>query len=282
MRKKLNWIAAAAVTVAATLGIALQAVALPTAPVPAAPVTGVPTPCPTTYPWPGDDASMDEIKAGITNNFGFRLTGGKWTDANRESIRILWQTLDAVGCTSYVKDLQAKVNGNVGLNAGSISGFAWGDWSLTRSGYVSLDFTKFQKAIDSGDTGRLSRLVTHELAHTLNSDRYSEPKYWRDFKRLHQREGRFSKYAGRSVTETFADVVGYYVGRCALNNPYDTGKFDAYYEYARDYIFDGKEFGPAPGTKADCSAPAKAKKVKKAKKKAEPKPAAWLEGLGDE
>ena len=84
------------------------------------------------------------------------------------------------------------------------------------------------------------------------------------------------------MTETFADVVGYYVGRCALNNPYDTGKFDAYYEYARDYIFDGKEFGPAPGTKADCSAPAKAKKVKKAKKKAEPKPAAWLEGLGDE
>ena len=30
--------------------------------------------------------------------------------------------------------------------------------------------------------------------------------------------------AGRSVTETFADVIGYYVGRCALDNPYDTGE----------------------------------------------------------
>jgi hypothetical protein len=121
----------------------------------------------------------------------------------------------------------------------------------------------------------------HELAHTLNSDRYSEPKYWREFTQLYQREGRFSKYAGSSVTETFADVVGYYVGRCALNNPYDTGKFDAYYEYARDRIFDGKEFGPEPGTKADCSAPKKTKKSKKAEAKPDTS-AAWLEGLGDE
>ena len=205
---------------------------------------------------PEGTLAVSEVVDQLADTFGFKLAGRGWTKQNRESIKIVWQTLDAVSCTDYLKDLQGKVRGTVGLNATSIRGYAWGDWSLTRSGYVSLDFTKFQKAIDSGDTGRLSRLVTHELAHTLNSDRYSEPKYWRDFKRLHQREGRFSKYAGRSVTETFADVVGYYVG--------------------------GREFGPAPGTKADCSAPAKAKKVKKAKKKAEPKPAAWLEGLGDE
>ena len=280
MRK---WLIATTTAFAVGVGtlFALSASAAPEADEPGPPVAGIAEPCAVTNPFP-DDASTGEVVDQLADTFGFKLAGRGWTKQNRESIKIVWQTLDAVSCTDYLKDLQGKVRGTVGLNATSIRGYAWGDWSLTRSGYVSLDFTKFQKAIDSGDTGRLSRLVTHELAHTLNSDRYSEPKYWRDFKRLHQREGRFSKYAGRSVTETFADVVGYYVGRCALNNPYDTGKFDAYYEYARDYIFDGKEFGPAPGTKADCSAPAKAKKVKKAKKKAEPKPAAWLEGLGDE
>ncbi len=274
MRTKLSWIAAAAVTLAATLGITLQAVALPTAPEPVAPVTGVPSPCPTTYAWPGDDVSIDQIKAGITANFGFQLTGGKWTDANREPIRILWQTLDAVGCTSYVKDLQGKVNGNVGLNAGSISGFAWGDWSLTRSGYVTLDFTKFKQAIDSGDEGRLTRLVIHELAHVLNSDRGSDPGYWAEFKRLYSKQGRFTTYAGSSVTETFGDVVGYYVGRCAANNPYDTGRFDAYYDFAKDYIFGGREFGPAPGTTPDCSIPAAAFAAEG--------PASWVRALTGE
>ena len=280
MRK---WLIATTTAFAVGVGtlFALSASAAPEADEPGPPVAGIAEPCAVTNPFP-EDASTSEVVDQLADTFGFKLAGRGWTKQHRESIKILWETLDAVGCTDYLEDLQGKVSGTVGLNATSIRGYAWGDWSLTRSGYVSFDFTKFQKAIDSGDTGRLSRLITHELAHTLNSDRYSNPEYWRDFTRLHQREGRFSKYAGSSVTETFADVIGYYVGRCALNNPYDTGKYDAYYEYARDYIFDGKEFGPAPGTTADCSAPAKAKKVKKAKKKAEPKPAAWLEGLGDE
>lgn len=278
LRKKLSWIAAAAVTLAATLGaISLgtspSAEALPTAPEPVAPVAGIPAPCPPTYPWPGDDAPMSEITAGLTANFGFKLAGKGWTGANQASIRILWETLDAVGCTSYVDDLQAKVHGNVGLNASRISGFAWGDWSLTRSGYVSLDFTKFRQALHSGDTGRLSRLVIHELAHVLNSDRGSNPPYWAEFRRLYAKQGRFSSYAAGSVTETFGDVVGYYVGRCADNNPYDTGKYDAYYNFVRDNVFGGREFGPEPGTKPDCSVPAAA---------AGTGPASWVEALAGE
>ena len=131
-------------------------------------------------------------------------------------------------------------------------------------------------ALDSGEEGRLTRLVAHELAHVLNSDRYSDPEYWTIFKKLHASEGRFSEYAGSSVTETFADVVGYYVGRCALDNPYDTGKYDAYYEYAKTYIFGGKEFGPAPGVAPTCTLPSDTAE--------EPAPgaesAAWMEGLG--
>ena len=274
-----RWIVAAATGRAAAITsmLATTATALPLAPTPVAPVTGIPTPCASTVPFP-EDASISELKDGITKNFGFKLTGSQWTKERRESIKILWQTLDAMECTPYREALQGKVNGNVGLNAASISGYAWGDWSLTKGGYVSFDFSKFQKALDSGDEGRLTRLVTHELAHVLNSDRDSNPEYWKVFKKLYAKEGRFSSYAGSSVTETFADVVGYYVGRCALDNPYDTGKYAAYYDYAKTYVFDGKEFGPAAGEKPNCSLPSADAEA--------PMPGApsaeWLKGLGGE
>lgn len=254
MRKLLARVATVALAVAASLGAA-QASALPIAPPPIFPVAGIPTPCPVVNPWPGDLASMDMIADQITETFGFKLAGDQWTEENRESVRILWETLDAVSCTTYVADLQAKVNGNVGLNADRISGWAWGDWSLTRTSYVTLDFVKFEKALDAGDEGRLVRLVIHELAHVLNSDRFTGVEYWEDFRDLYASEGRFSEYAGRSVTETFADVVGYYVGRCALDNPYDTGEFSAYYDFAKERVFGGKEFGPEAGVQPECELP---------------------------
>ena len=254
MRTLLIKITTAVMVISASLGVS-QAAALPVAPAPVAPVAGIPTPCPVTHEWPGDDTPIDTIAAGLTENFGFALTGSQWTDTSRESIKILWQTLDAIDCTGYIQQLQAKVNGKVGINAASISGFAWGDWSLTKTNYVTMDFSKFQRALDSGDEGRLVRLVTHEMAHVLNSDRYQDPGYWKTFLQLYAKEGRFSDYASSSVTETFADVVGYYVGRCALENPYDTGKYDAYYEFAKTHVFGGKEFGPAPGEKPVCTVP---------------------------
>lgn len=276
-----RWIAAAATALAVALGsvTASSAEALPVAPTPVAPVTGIPNPCAPTHAFPSD-ASISTIKKKLTKYYGFELVGSGWTESNRESIRIVWETLDAMECTSYLDDLQDKVDGKVGLNATSISGYAWGDWSLTRSGYVSFDFTKFKQAIASGDEGRLTRLVTHELAHVLNSDRYNSttPAYWSKFLKLYAKEGRFSDYAGTSVTETWADAVGYYVGRCALNNPYDTGRYDAYYNFVKKYVFDGKEFGPAAGEKSDCTVPDDDAET--------PMPGAsdgtWLEGLSGE
>lgn len=274
MRK---WIAAIAALVAVVSGSAAasSAQALPLAPTPVAPVTGIPTPCPTVNPYPAG-ASVDELKKDLARIYGLKLAGSQWTEGRRESIKILWETLDAVSCTPYLTDLESNVKGKLGLNATHISGYAWGDWSLTRVGYVSLDFSKFQRALDAGDEGRLVRLVVHELGHVRNSDRFEEPAYWSEFTKLYAREGRFSDYSAGSVTETFADVVGYYVGRCALDNPYDTGSYDAYYEYAKNTIFGGKEFGPAPGQKPDCVLPDPGAE--------EPTPGeelpVWMEGLG--
>lgn len=246
-------VAAAGAAIATAIG-ALQATALPVAPTPAPPVTGIPTPCTSTNPFP-EDASITEIKRQIEEKFHFKLTGKHWTNEYRPSIKILWETLDAVACTDYVSTLQSKVDGDVGLNATNTRGWSWGDWSLSKPGYVSLDFQKFKTALDNDDEGRLVRLVIHELAHVYNADRYEAPSYWSEFEKLHRKEGRFSDYAGRSVTETFADTVGYYVGRCALNNPYDTGEHAAYYEFVKKNVFNGKEFGPKPGKTPNCAIP---------------------------
>ena len=271
-----RWIAGLVATVAVAAGsVVSTAQALPIAPAPVVSVTGIPTPCVSTKPYPAD-ASIDELTQQLAATFGVKLAGSQWTEERRPSIKILWETLDAVECTTYRADLQANVSGTLGINAANISGYAWGDWSLTKTNYVTLDFSKFQRALDSGDEGRLVRLVIHELGHVRNSDRYEDPEYWTVFTKLFAREGRFSEYAGRSVTETFADVVGYYVGRCALDNPYDSGEYDAYYEYAKTYIFGGKEFGPAPGVTPVCTLPSETAE--------EPAPgaedAAWMEGLG--
>ena len=271
-----RWIAGLVATVAVAAGsVVSTAQALPIAPAPVVSVTGIPTPCVSTKPYPAD-ASIDELTQQLAATFGVKLAGSQWTEEHRPSIKILWETLDAVECTTYRADLQANVSGTLGINAANISGYAWGDWSLTKTNYVTLDFSKFQRALDSGDEGRLVRLVIHELGHVRNSDRYEDPEYWTVFTKLFAREGRFSEYAGRSVTETFADVVGYYVGRCALDNPYDSGEYDAYYEYAKTYIFGGKEFGPAPGVTPVCTLPSETAE--------EPAPgaedAAWMEGLG--
>lgn len=244
---------AAVAAVCSVVG-ALQAHALPIAPTPAPPVTGIPTPCAAQHPFP-EDASIAELKAGLEETYGFRLSGKHWSEEYRPSIKILWETLDAVSCTDYVETLQGKVGGKVGINATSTSGWSWGDWSLSKPGYVSLDLEKFKTALANDDEGRLVRLIVHEFAHVWNSDRHSSPAYWAEFLRLQRKEGRFSDYAGRSSSETFAEVVGYYVGRCALDNPYDTGEFDGYYEWVKANVFDGREFGPPPGERPDCTVP---------------------------
>ena len=58
----------------------------------------------------------------------------------------------------------------------------------------------------------------------------------------------------------------------------DTGRYDAYYDFVKEYVFDGKEFGPAAGMTSDCSVPDGDAET--------PMPGAadgsWLEGLSGE
>lgn len=250
MRKLLAGLVAAIFTV---VGIQ-SAAALPVAPVPAPPIAGIPAPCTTTNPWP-EDTPIAKVKKQFEEAFGIKIIGGQWTEEFRSSIKIVWETFDAVSCTDYVKSLLAKNNGNVGINADKTRSWAWGDWSLTKNAHVTLDFRKFKIALDNRDEGRLVRLVIHEFAHAFNSDRYENPKYWQEFQALQKRKGRFSRYAQDSLTETFADTVGYYVGRCALDNPYDSGEHNEYYNFVKENVFHGREFGPKPGVKPDCRLP---------------------------
>lgn len=243
-----------AVLVMISAFFAIRADALPIAPPPPAPVQGIPEPCPSLNPWPGDDVGIEEIKTQLAGTFGLRLEGGLWTDQYRPSIRIIWETLDAVSCTDYLDVIKQKAPG-IGLNAVQKRTFAWGDWSLTRTNFITLDFVKFERALEANDEGRLVRLVIHELGHAWSTDRHASPAYWNDFRALTRQEGHFSDYAGSRDSEIFADVVGYYVGRCALDNPYDEGGHQAYYDYAKDVVFGGKEFGPPPGETPDCQLP---------------------------
>ena len=100
----------------------------------------------------------------------------------------------------------AKVSGTIGINAASIGGFAWGDWSLTKPGYLTFDFTKWKEAVDLGDIGRLSRIVIHEFTHIFNADRDSNPKYWTEFQGLAAKQEVFSSYAGRNNLETLPEI----------------------------------------------------------------------------
>ena len=101
---------------------------------------------------------------------------------------------------------------------------------------------------------------------------------WKIFTTLYSTQGSFSAYSGSSITETFADVVGYYVSRCALKNPYDTGENAAYYEFAKTYIFGGKEFGPVPGETPECSVTDTSAEIPLAP----PTLQSWIEALSQE
>lgn len=226
--------------------------ALPSAPPPRVAIAGVPEPCPSVYRWPAE-VSPARTTWMLEQVYGLELTGEQWTDPRyRSVVKIIWQTLDGLKCTDYVAKVKAHSGQKViKIHAGSTRSWAWGDWSLTHPGKLTFDLSKWVQVAED-DPGRLVRLVVHEMGHMYNVNRFGSPKYWTTFNAQYRATGRFSSYA-HNDTETFADVLGYYVARCAKDNPFDTGKYDAYYEWAKKNIFKGVEFGPEPGVKADCS-----------------------------
>ena len=230
--------------------VALSVLAISLVPAPARadePVV-IPNACTATHPYDAAQ-SLTALQSGIEANWGFTLTGKYWTDETyRPIVAVIWRTLDAISCTPYLDTLHAKV-GVLQLYATSIGGWAAGDYGLTRADAVSLDFPQLLTNYQT-DPGHVSRLFVHEVTHAYTRDRSSNPPYWADFSALYAKNGRFGSYGG-SASETFSEVVGYFVARCAANNPY-TLREAAYYDFVKAEVFGGKEFGPALGQPLSC------------------------------
>ncbi|CAI9404045.1 hypothetical protein [Aestuariimicrobium sp. T2.26MG-19.2B] len=229
--------------------------ALPVAPpLSIAPVAGIPEPCPARHPW-HSSATPAVTRTTMEQAFGLQLTGAGWTDpANRPLVKIVWETLDAVSCTSYLDDVRRNSGQRViRIHAGPTRSWAWGDWGLTNPGRLTFDFAKWHSAYPS-DKGRLVRIVIHELGHMHQMKPAGHQADLDSFRALYSRHGGFSKYGRGSSSETMSEVIGYYVSRCALDNPYDRAGASqrAYYEWAKNSVFKGVEFGPAPGVRPEC------------------------------
>lgn len=208
----------------------------------------IPAACPATHPY-SSSLSMAALRDGIETNWGFTVTGTYWTDETyRPVVAMIWQTLDAISCTPYLETLHSKV-GALELRATSIGGWVAGDYGLSKKDAVSLDFPQLLTSYKN-DPGHVSRLFVHEVSHAYTKDRSENPAYWAHFATLYSKLGRFGSYGG-SASETFSEVVGYYVARCAANNPYTTAKA-AYYDYVKTEVFGGREFGAALGQTLVC------------------------------
>ncbi|WP_026927760.1 hypothetical protein [Granulicoccus phenolivorans] len=223
---------------------------------PIAPVTGIPAPaCPADLTWDRSKTSQSEYVRQISQKWDMELTGSGWTDSrNREVVKLFGDTLDAVDCTGYLDRVRTGNGGRLTVSSDPIASWAWGDYGLTKPNTLSLDFVKFREGYAEGtDRGRLVRLIIHEMAHSFNSDRFQNPEYWQRNQQLFREVGPISAYGARDSTETFADAVGYYVARCAHDNPYDQARNKPYYEMVKKYVFDGKEFGGPVGSTQKCN-----------------------------
>ena len=208
----------------------------------------IPAACPATHPY-SPQLSMVQLRDGIGSNWGFTVTGTFWADETyRPIVAMMWQTLDAISCTPYLTTLHAKV-GALELRATSIGGWVAGDYGLSRRDAVSLDFPQLLTSYQT-DPGHVSRLFVHEVTHAYSRDRSGNPTYWADFTSLYNKLGRFGSYGG-SASETFSEIVGFYVARCSANNPYTTAKA-GYYDFVKTEVFGSKEFGPALGQTLVC------------------------------
>lgn len=255
LRRALGGLMAGLVAAAVTAVAVPTASGLPLAPAATTAVPGVPSPCYSTHEWPAD-ASLGTIKAQLEKDHGLVLTGSGWTDPQyRPVVKQVWITLDAITCVPYLNEIRSKTKSStIKIVAESTRSWAWADWGLSNPNRLTFDFSKWITALPD-DPGRLTRIIIHELGHAWNTDRDAAPVYWRTFGSLYATQGKFSGY-GDNDMETMSEVIGYYVARCAKDNPYDDPKQAsanaAYYAFVKTYVFHGVEFGPAPGVKPSC------------------------------
>lgn len=218
-----------------------------------APVPGIAQPCSTDFVYDTDQSPEQNVSR-MEELWDLTLSGRQWSDPQyRDGVLVFASTLDAVDCTAYLDKVRAGNGGRLEVSSEPPrTSWAWGDYGLTRPNIVTLDMSKFQQGWEEGQRGRMARLTIHEFAHAVNSDRFENPPYWQRTTELFTTVGPISDY-GSTDTETFADAVGYYVARCAKDNPYLDTKFQPYYDLVRTEVFDGVEFGTAVGETQVCT-----------------------------
>lgn len=226
------------------------AAAIPLAP-------GMERSCPMTHRFPARSSS-GEIVAKVAKTWGVQLKGASWKKkANRPVLKVMWQTLDAVDCTPFVKSVKAKNDGKLIISGEKAGSWAWGDYGFSDPDGVSLSLDKMAVGVADGQSPRVVRVMVHEMAHAWSADREEGSGYFARFAKIGGSAGALTEYGSQNTSENFAEAAGYYVARCAKEqsdtgkpkrNPYDDDASAAYYAFVGKTLFGGKKFGPSPGS----------------------------------
>lgn len=218
---------------------------------------GVQKSCSMTHRFPSD-ASSAEVVTRVQKIWKVRLVGKSWTEKkNRDVLQTMWLTLDTVDCTPFLATIAKKNKGRVTISGEKSGSWAWGDYGYTKPDAVSLNLSKMAAGLDDGEGPRVVRVMVHELAHAWSTDRGQGAGYWGAIESQRGKAGAISAYGAQGSSENFAEAVGYYVARCAVeaddrsakrHNPYDDRANAGYFGVVRDKVFGGRTFGPAAGS----------------------------------
>ena len=225
------------------------------------PANGIPNSCTSTSnaapPFPESDSPNQIITAMESRwSFDFRDGSYSWSDAQfKPVLKVWWDTLAAVECTPFLTEINNKNGGGLAIYAHEI-GNLWGTYGLHFPGALAINIRNHLGGINNGIPEKVTQNIIHELGHAYNNDRSgSGPPYWTEHNKIYYSAGPISGYGASEITENIADVVGFYVARCAGEsfgasgpNPFASGHTE-FYNWAKEYIFGGVEFGPpAPAT----------------------------------
>lgn len=221
-------------------------------PIPAAP--GVQRSCPMTHRFPR--GSSAGIVKRVSKTWGVQLKGSSWqSKANRPVLKAMWQTLDAVDCTPFLKGVKAKNEHKLIISGEKAGSWAWGDYGYSDPDGVSLNLDKMAEGIKDGQSPRVVRVMVHEMAHAWSADRNESSGYFAKFAKLGAGDP-ITEYGSQNTSENFAEAAGYYVARCAKEqsdtgkskaNPYNDSSNAGYYAFVGKQLFGGARFGPKAG-----------------------------------
>lgn len=217
---------------------------------------GVRSSCSMTHRFPEKESSA-KVVSRVQKIWKVRLVGDAWTQQkNRAVLTTMWQTLDAVDCTPFLSTIATKNKGRVTISGDKSGSWAWGDYGYTKPNAVSLNLGKMATGLRHGEGPRVVRVMVHELGHAWSTDRGMDTGYWSAIESQRGKAGAISSYGAQGSSENFAEAVGYFVARCAVeaddtdksrHNPYDDDEFAGYYKIVRSKVFGGRTFGPAAG-----------------------------------